>query len=253
MRPDMVVLAQPLIDDGLSLPGGSEPFGIQDLPAQGAIEPFVVAVLPWRARIDLNGFDADPEKPVLEWSRAELRAVVGTQVFRFVATEQQRIKGLQDFCRAHPCRNLHAQRFAGVLVQHGQHLVASPVAQPVVDEVDRPDMVRVLRPQADNRCIVVIKPLAAFVPMRQLQAFLAPDSLDLLVIDGPAFGSQELADLAVAVAAILFGKTDQGQPQVILALRDCLIAQGVAGDSEDLAGPPLGCPELLAPLDNSSS
>jgi len=40
-----------------------------------------------------------------------------------------------------------------------------------------------------NRCIVVIKPLAAFVPMRQLQAFLTPDSLDLLVIDGPAFGS----------------------------------------------------------------
>ena len=33
----MVVLAQPLIDDGLSLPGGSEPFGIQDLPAQGRI------------------------------------------------------------------------------------------------------------------------------------------------------------------------------------------------------------------------
>jgi len=55
---------------------------------------------------------------------------------------------------------------------------------------------------------VVIKPLAAFVPMRQLQAFLAPDPLDLLVIDGPAFGSQELTNLAVAVAAILFGKTD---------------------------------------------
>jgi hypothetical protein len=114
-------------------------------------------------------------------------------------------------------------------------------------------MVRVLRPQADNRSIVVIKPLAAFVPMRQLQAFLAPDSLDLLVIDGPAFGSQELADLAVAVAAILFGKTDQGQPQVILALRDRLIAQGAAGDSEDLAGPPLGCPELLARLDDGGS
>jgi hypothetical protein len=32
----MVVLAQPLIDNGLSLPGGGEPFGIQDFPAQGA-------------------------------------------------------------------------------------------------------------------------------------------------------------------------------------------------------------------------
>jgi len=64
-----------------------------------------------------------------------------------------------------------------------------------VDEVNRPDMVRVLRPQADT----------AFMPVRQLQAFLAPNPFDLLVIDDPAFGPQKLADLAVAVAAILFG------------------------------------------------
>ena len=66
MWPDMVVLAQPLIDDGLSLPGGGEPFGVQDLPTQGAIEAFVVAVLPWRAWIDLDWLYADPEKPRLE-------------------------------------------------------------------------------------------------------------------------------------------------------------------------------------------
>ena len=58
---------------------------------------------------------------------------------------------------------------------------------------------------------MVIKPLAAFVPMRQLQAFLAPDPLDPLVIDVRTFGSQKLTNLAVTVAAILFGKTDQGQ------------------------------------------
>jgi hypothetical protein len=52
---------------------------------------------------------------------------------------------------------------------------------------------------------VVIEPPPALVPMRQLQAFLAPDPLDLLVIDGKAFGSQKLTDLAIAIAAILFG------------------------------------------------
>jgi hypothetical protein len=46
MRPDIVVLAQPLIDDDLGLPGDSEPFGIQDLPTQGAIEALVAAVFP---------------------------------------------------------------------------------------------------------------------------------------------------------------------------------------------------------------
>jgi hypothetical protein len=55
---------------------------------------------------------------------------------------------------------------------------------------------------------VVIKPLAAFVPLRQLQAFLTPDPLDLLVIDGLAFGPQKLADLPIAVAAILFSQPD---------------------------------------------
>jgi len=77
VRSDMVVLAQPLIDDGLRLPGGREPFGVQNLPAQSAVDAFVVAVFPRRARIDLDWRYADAEKPVLEWCRAELRAVVG--------------------------------------------------------------------------------------------------------------------------------------------------------------------------------
>jgi hypothetical protein len=71
-------------------------------------------------------------------------------------------------------------RLAGVLVQNGQHLVGPPVAQPVVDEVDRPDVVGIQRPQANDRCVVMIEPLAAFVPLRQLQAFLAPDPLAFL-------------------------------------------------------------------------
>ena len=33
MGPDVVVLAEPLVDDDLGLPGGGEPFGIQDFPA----------------------------------------------------------------------------------------------------------------------------------------------------------------------------------------------------------------------------
>ena len=37
MGPDVVVLAEPLVDDDLGLPGGGEPFGIQDFPAQSAI------------------------------------------------------------------------------------------------------------------------------------------------------------------------------------------------------------------------
>ena len=78
----MVVLAQPLIDDGLGLPGGGEPFGIQDFAAQGSIEALIVAIFPGRARVDIYRLDADTDEPILEDRRCELRAVVGPYVLR---------------------------------------------------------------------------------------------------------------------------------------------------------------------------
>jgi hypothetical protein len=86
-----------------------------------------------------------------------------------------------------------------------------------------------------------------------LQAFLAPDPLDFLVIDRPALDPQQFADLAVAVTAVLFGQPDQGQAQIVLVPGNGPIAQGTAGNSENLAGPPLGCPELLASLNDGGS
>ena len=50
MGPDVVVLAEPLVDDDLGLPGGGEPFGIQDFPAKGSIESLIVAIFPCAAR-----------------------------------------------------------------------------------------------------------------------------------------------------------------------------------------------------------
>src|SRR6185503_20267628 len=97
----------------------------------------------------------------------------------------------------------------------------------------------------------MIEPPPAFVPIRQLQAFLAPDPLDLFVIDDPALDPQKFADLPVTVAAILLGQPDQGQPQIVLAPGNSLIALRAAGNSEDLTGPPLGCPEPLTRLDDS--
>ncbi|MBI1203282.1 MAG: hypothetical protein GC182_12290 [Rhodopseudomonas sp.] len=71
-----------------------------------------------------------------------------------------------------------------------------------------------------------------------MQAFLASDPLDFLVIDGPALGPQQLADLAVALAAVLLGQPDQGQPdqrqtQVVLVPGNGLIALRAAGHAED--------------------
>ena len=54
MRAGVVVLSEPVIDDDLSLLGRREPFGIEYLTAQRAVEPLVVPVLPRRSRVDAD-------------------------------------------------------------------------------------------------------------------------------------------------------------------------------------------------------
>jgi hypothetical protein len=46
MRPDLVILFEPLIDHGLSLSGCAEPFGVDKLSAERAVEAFVISVRP---------------------------------------------------------------------------------------------------------------------------------------------------------------------------------------------------------------
>ena len=46
MWTDVIVLSEPLIDDDLSLRRRGEPLGIEHLVAKGAVEAFVVSILP---------------------------------------------------------------------------------------------------------------------------------------------------------------------------------------------------------------
>ena len=76
MRTNVIVLADPLVDHSLGLSDRSEPFGVEDLAAQGAVEPFVVTILPRRARIYVYWLDSDTFQPFSLRSGCELRAVV---------------------------------------------------------------------------------------------------------------------------------------------------------------------------------
>lgn len=46
MRPDLIVLFEPLIDHGLSLSGCAKPFGIENFSAKRAVEALVISVRP---------------------------------------------------------------------------------------------------------------------------------------------------------------------------------------------------------------
>ena len=46
MRPYVIILFEPHIDDDLSLSDACEPFGIENFVAQSSVEPLIVAVFP---------------------------------------------------------------------------------------------------------------------------------------------------------------------------------------------------------------
>jgi len=77
-----------------------------------------------------------------------------------------------------------------------------------MNEVDAPNVIGILRPQADDGSVFVIEAFAFLVMLRQLQTFFSPQSLHLLVIDLPAFNTQEFSDLSIAVTPILLDQTN---------------------------------------------
>ena len=46
MRPDVIVLFEPLIDHGLRLSGCAKPFGVQNFAAESAVKTLIVSVRP---------------------------------------------------------------------------------------------------------------------------------------------------------------------------------------------------------------
>lgn len=96
MWPDMIVLFEPCFDDDLSLFDRCEPLGIENFPAQGSVKALVVAVLPWTARIDADGLDADLRQPGLEVGSNELRTIIRTYELWSSVFQEERIESLQN-------------------------------------------------------------------------------------------------------------------------------------------------------------
>ena len=216
-----------------------------------SIEALVVTVLPWAAGIDLNGLDAGLVEPALEVAGDELRSVAGAQILWLSVFEEQGIESIQHLGMAHLGSDGDAKRLAGVFIDNRQDLVTAAAAQLVVDEVNAPDMVRILRSQPNDGAVLVVKPPPPLVAMRQLQALFPLQALDLLVIDRPALDTKKLGDLAVTVAAILLGQPDWGQAQCVIILWSRLVAQGAPRQADRFAGSSFRGVELLANMDHS--
>ena len=78
MRPDVVVLFEPLVDHGLGLSCCCKPFCVEDFATQCSVKALIVSVLPWATRIDIDRLDAYFSEPVLEGLGCKLRTIVGS-------------------------------------------------------------------------------------------------------------------------------------------------------------------------------
>src|SRR5215210_631587 len=203
MRPDRVVVTTPTLDDDLRLTQAVEDLAIEQLVPEAGIEALDVAVLPRAARSDVGGLGSDRGDPLLDGLGDELRAIVGADVARHAAHDEQVREHVDDVDRLQLASDADRQALVRELVDDVEHPDLPSVMGPILDEVVRPDVIAVLGPQPDAGSVRQPEPSSFGLLLRNLQPLASPDPLDTLVVDEPTCATQKLGDLAVAVASVL--------------------------------------------------
>ena len=127
------------------------------------------------------------------------------------------------------------------LVDDVEHAELTPVMGAILDEVVRPDMAGILRPQPDAGSVIEPEPSSLRLLLWHFQPLPPPDPLDPLRVHQPAGVSQQGCDAPVAIAAILGSQCDDvgGQRRFIFRLLEDLALCG-AMLAQNPAGQPLG-------------
>ena len=111
----------------------------------------------------------------------------------------------------------HSKALTRILIDHVQDPEWHPIVGSSLHEIITPDMLREVRLQPDNRTIIEPQSPAFGLFLRDFQPFSAPDPLHSLVIDDPAFVSQQRGHSAITVASILAGQiNDPGGQEIFI-------------------------------------
>ncbi len=135
----------------------------------------------------------------------------------------------------------NGQALARELVDDVEHAELAPVMGAILNKVIRPDMIRILGPQADAGSVVEPEPSFLRLPLRHFEPLPSPDPLDPLLVHEPAGLPQQGRDAPVAITAVLGRHGDDvgRQPCLIVSsLRDAPLRRAML--SEHAAHPPLG-------------
>jgi hypothetical protein len=233
MRPDGVVVLASGLDQDARLASGAEPFGIQALVAQAAVEALVGAVLPRLAGLDVHGLDPVLGDPLQDRQRHELGAVVAAHERRCAAFAHQPGQDLDHPRRSDRACYVDRQALAGELVDHGQALDLLAVGARVEHEVVRPDVV------GGSGALQPVPGAGDPVPAplgRQLQLRLGPDPLSAARARRVPLSTEEDADAAIAVPRIQPGEPLHGRDhRHVLGVEDRCVLQCRTGDADQPA------------------
>jgi len=154
VRADRVVMPPPSFDQHLGLGGRVEDLTIEQFVAQRPIEAFVVAILPRRCRGDVERLHTDIRQPFLDGRRVKLAAIIGPDVGRRPARDEQLGQGRQHVLVFELPRYDQGEAFTAGLIDDRQDAELAAIMRSALNKVVCPDVPRILRPQPDTRAIV---------------------------------------------------------------------------------------------------
>jgi hypothetical protein len=89
MRADGVVVMPPAFDDDLSFPQRVEDLAVEQFVSQARIKTFDKAILPGAPWRDVGGLGSHGRDPILQGFCDELRAIVGTDMAKHAAQDEE--------------------------------------------------------------------------------------------------------------------------------------------------------------------
>src|SRR6056297_3999641 len=141
MRSDRVVLSSPALDDDARLGEAVEHLPVQQLVSELGVEALAVAILPRTAGLDEGGLRPDGRDPLSNGPGDELRTIIGTDMARHAAQDEEVRQDVDDVRRLQLPVYADLKALPSELVDDVQHAELPAVVGAVLDEVIGPDMV----------------------------------------------------------------------------------------------------------------
>lgn len=191
-----VVVLTPAFDDDARLRKAVEDLAVQEFVSKLGVEALAVPVLLRAARLNECGPGADRRDPLANGFSDELGTVVGADVLRHSAQDEEIRQHVDDVGGLQLPVDPDGEALPGELVDQIEHTELTAVMGSTLDEVVGPHVVRPLWTKPDAGPVVQPEPPALGLLGWHLQAFLTPDALDALHVDHPPGISQQGCDPA---------------------------------------------------------